>query len=145
MPRRRGRKLASKMSMTELFSFLNMPAAHRTNDHATSVNAKTRYLSPDRIEVLLTFRRFVHQDGLTDYDLEKISGRQQNSFGKRRGEWVEEGCIVLVMDPANPEEPLTRPNPATGAPCNVWRITDKGLAVCELIDELERDGKLWKD
>lgn len=144
MTRRRGRQLARRISMSELLSFLRSPAAHRYNDHATSINAKKIFLSEDRIEVLRLYRRFVHQDGLTDYDLERISGRQQNSFGKRRGELVEMGFIVAVEDPAEPGKILTRPNPKTTAPCNVWRITDLGLEACEMLDEMERDGLLWK-
>ena len=49
--------------------------------------------------------------GLTDYDLADLTGRQQNSVGKRRGELMAEGFIRDCGE--------RRPGPS-GSPCIVW-------------------------
>jgi hypothetical protein len=54
----------------------------------------------------------------TDYDLAAATGRQQNSIGKRRLECQRAGFVEPTGE--------KRPNPETGTPCLVWRITEEG-------------------
>jgi hypothetical protein len=50
--------------------------------------------------------------GLTDFQLAEITGVQQTSIGKRRGELVRMGLVVGTGE--------TRPSPS-GSPALVWR------------------------
>jgi hypothetical protein len=57
---------------------------------------------------------FAHSDGLTDFELAELSGWQQTSIGKRRGELRDLG---LVEDSG-----FRRPSPS-GSRAIVWKIT----------------------
>ena len=57
-----------------------------------------------------------HPDGLTDFELASLSGVQQTSIGKRRGELRDAG---FVEDSGH-----TRPSPS-GTQAIVWRIKDE--------------------
>jgi hypothetical protein len=59
-------------------------------------------------------------DGLTDFELADIMGRQQTSAGKRRGELRD---IGLVSDTG-----YRRPAPS-GSMAIVWAITRQGVTV----------------
>jgi hypothetical protein len=63
-------------------------------------------------------------DGLTDFELADLTGIQQTSIGKRRGELVAVGYIERARDEAGCG--ATRPSP-TGTPAAVWQITSAGL------------------
>lgn len=85
------------------------PTSHQAAADA-AVNVNT-----NRFAVLSCHYR--HPRGLTDYELAAITGLQQNSAGKRRGELMQKGFI---------EDSLTvRPAPS-GSMCSVWRITPAG-------------------
>lgn len=64
-----------------------------------------------------------HPEGLTDFELGKLIGRQQTSAGKRRGELRDAGLIETTD--------ARRPAPS-GSPAIVWRITPAGLAEARL-------------
>ncbi len=98
--------------MTNLF---DEPPASRNTDPETSHNAKQFRLTEDRIDVLAVHAG--HPQGLTDYELAGIMGRQQNSVGKRRTELRDHGYVE--------DSTLRRPAPS-GSSCIVWRVTAKG-------------------
>ena len=89
----------------------------RNDDPDTSRNAKVFGFTKDRIMVLRCHAR--HPAGLTDYELAAITGRQQNSVGKRRTELRDQGYIM--------DSSLRRPAPS-GSSCIVWSITGAGIA-----------------
>ena len=72
--------------------------------------------SEDRRLVLTTHA--AHLEGLTDYELADLHGRQQNSLGKRRTELRDAGMIQAT--------PLRRKG-HTKSLCIVWTITDFGM------------------
>jgi len=70
-----------------------------------------------------------HPDGLTDYELADLTGLQQNSIGKRRGELRDAGFV---------EDSGKRRKTPSGAQGIVWRVvrengnaTTDGLAVSD--------------
>jgi hypothetical protein len=98
---------------------------HRRHDHHTSVAAGTvnpSYRRGDRKTTLLVYYR--HQKGLSDHDLEEITGRQYNSIGKRRTDLTKAGLVEWSG--------ATKPSPC-GYEVKVWRITPAGIALAELI------------
>ena len=94
-----------------------MTRMFRNNDPDTSRAAKRRGIARDQNAVLEVHTQ--HPNGLTDYDLAGIMGRQQNSVGKRRTELRDKGFVEAT--------PLRRPAPS-GSLCIVWRITPAGMA-----------------
>ena len=90
------------------------PAARLTDPEtsqiAAGVNQGTR--GNDRTRVLELLGR-AGDDGLTDYELASLTGRQQNSIGKRRSELLAAGLVEWTG--------FHRPSPA-GSPCRVWRL-----------------------
>jgi DNA-binding transcriptional ArsR family regulator len=90
------------------------PNARRT-DPETSHQA-ARLAEPkagtNRELALRTLRQ--HPDGLTDFELAELTGLQQNSVGKRRGELRDAGLV---------EDTGRRRPSLTGAPAIVWRAT----------------------
>src|SRR5215510_4611858 len=138
------RKKKGKLTIDELLRILKQPPLARNTDPDTSHGAKTVFITEDKIEVLFRYRDALNgkfgpefQIGMTDYDLIRNTGRQQNSFGKRRGEWFKWGMIEKVTgwDEAKGKEVvLKRPAPST-SPCIVWRITELGLEACKLLEE----------
>ncbi len=71
----------------------------------------------------------IWNDGLTDFELGDLMGRQQTSAGKRRGELRDMG---LVSDSGR-----RRPAPS-GSNAIVWVITGKGRIVEQLLAAQER-------
>jgi hypothetical protein len=87
------------------------PDTCRTAAERASVNAGTNRA--------LALTAHAHADGgLTDHELAELTGVQQTSIGKRRGELVALGLIERTD--------VRRPSP-TGSPAIVWRITAVGL------------------
>jgi CRP-like cAMP-binding protein len=96
-------------------SLFDTTGMHRVPDRDTSVSA-AKAVAPSRVTnraVALDLLR-KHPGGLTDFELADLSGLQQNSIGKRRGELVAQG---LVRDSG-----LRRPS-TTGSPAIVWEAT----------------------
>lgn len=114
------------MTQADLFDGVTFgePLARRT-DPETSHKAAKRMIpraGTDRMAVLLEL--YKRRAGLTDYDLARLLGRQQNSMGKRRGELRDAGFV----------EPTEHRRPApTGSPTIVWRITKAGI---RFVDDL---------
>lgn len=103
---------------------LAQPAA-RNSDPWTSHAAAEAFPSGrknDRLRVL--FAHGANPDGLTDFELAVLVGRQQTSAGKRRGELMAQGYI-LPTD-------THRPAPS-GSAAIVWKITETGLALARLM------------
>lgn len=70
----------------------------------------------DRKVVLASF--YTYPEGLTDFELADIVGRQQTSAGKRRGELRDEGFI---------EDSGLRRYAPSGSKAIVWKITQAGI------------------
>ena len=81
------------------------------------------FAAPTNRERVLHVHATTERDGLTDFDLADITGVQQTSIGKRRGELVAVGYIERAYDEGRA---VTRPSP-TGTPAAVWCITAAGL------------------
>ena len=92
------------------------PAARLTDPETSRIAAETNLpgRTNDRTRVLELLRR-VHPDGLTDYELAALTGKQQNSIGKRRSELTAAGLVEFAG--------FHRPSP-TGSPCRVWKAVD---------------------
>lgn len=91
----------------------------RKGDPATSHQAAAdaaRNAGNNRAAVLRAHAR--NAAGLTDYELADLTGLQQNSAGKRRGELRDAGLIEQTDQ--------RRPAPS-GSLAIVWRITPAGL------------------
>ena len=67
-----------------------------------------------------------HSAGLTDFELADLTGIQQQSIGKRRGDLVKVGLIVATLE--------RRPAPS-GASAIVWRITPSGESYAQHLKE----------
>jgi hypothetical protein len=105
------------MSDDDLFSWAIGPGARLTDP-------ETSHLAADRSKALTAAdRRMVlmvhanHPLGLTDFELADITGRQQTSVGKRRGELRDLGLIAETTE--------RHPAPS-GSPAIVWKITEAG-------------------
>lgn len=73
------------------------------------------------------------EGALTDFELADRTGWQQTSIGKRRGECVELGLVVVYLD-MKTSEPLKRKTPS-GSMARVWGLTPKGL---DLLHDIRR-------
>lgn len=97
----------------------------RASDPETSYIAAEAHPSVRAHDRRMTLQAHAHYpDGLTDFELGKIIGRQQTSAGKRRGELRDAGLIEATE--------LRRPAPS-GSPAIVWRITDAGRHAATVI------------
>jgi hypothetical protein len=97
-------------------------ALARNTDPETSHKAKVFRFNEDRVLVLEIHNQ--HRLGLTDYDLAAITGRQQNSVGKRRTELRDQGFI---------EDSGMRRKAPSKAMCIVWRITPTGISIAGML------------
>lgn len=79
------------------------------------VNADT-----DRARVLEMHR--AHPEGLTDFELAELMGRQQTSVGKRRGELRDQGLVEYAG--------IKRPAPS-GSMSRVWKAVIPALATAQ--------------
>lgn len=89
-----------------------LPPTYRLDDPDTSQEAGKMVPEvrvTDRQRALLAHQ--AHPDGLTDFELAELMGRQQTSAGKRRGELAAQG---LIRDSGR-----RRPAPS-GAKAIVW-------------------------
>ena len=92
---------------------LSDPAA-RWTDPETSHEAAAAHpdvRATDR-DLALTVLR-AHPDGLTDFELGVLMGRQQTSAGKRRCDLMRLGLVEYAG--------IKRPSPS-GSPARVWRV-----------------------
>ena len=105
--------------MSDLFSWADRGVRSTDPDtsHAAAA-ASPGVRAQDRRQVLMLHAS--HPAGLTDFELAALGGRQQTSFGKRRGELRDAGYI---------EDTTRRRAAPSGASAIVWRITDGGLAL----------------
>lgn len=91
----------------------------RSTDPDTSHDAAYGHAASRRRDLVLVLETHAkHPEGLTDYDLAGILGRQQNSVGKRRGELRDSGYIIATAE---------RREAPSKDKCIVWRITQEGL------------------
>ena len=108
--------------MSEQLSF----TMARTGDPDTSHGAAVIALhgAANNRQLALHHHATCATDGLSDFDLADLTGVQQTSIGKRRGELVAVGYIARVYNEDG--SGLTRPSPS-GTPAAVWAITSAGL------------------
>lgn len=66
---------------------------------------------------------YAHPEGCTDFELSSITGWQQTSIGKRRGECVAAGLVEVAF--THEGVTIKRPSPS-GSLAAVWVITQKG-------------------
>lgn len=88
------------------------PVARRTDpetSHQAAAIAELKAVG-NRALALSTLR--AHPAGLTDFELAELTGLQQNSVGKRRGELRDAGLV---------EDSGERRPSTTGSPAIVWR------------------------
>lgn len=99
-----------------------LPDGARSTDPATSRAAahdqRRRTGLPHRRVLAALFA--AGERGLTDFELEKVTGRKQTSYGVRRGELVRAGLVRNTG--------ITRPSD-TGSDAAVWAITPAGIDV----------------
>jgi hypothetical protein len=115
----------------DLFSWGLGPGARPTDPETShsAANLYPRLRGADRRRVLLVHER--HPQGLTDFELAAIVGRQQTSAGKRRGELRDMGLI---------EDSGFRRAAPSMSPAIVWRITYYG---CVWAGRLRNAGSTW--
>ena len=106
---------------------------YRNTDPSTSRHAKKFNLNKDRVRALEVHGR--NPDGLTDYELAAITGKQQNSIGKRRGELCDYGF-------AEEKVPQTKRKAPSGSLCLVWSITASGVLLDQHLRQLRRDAAM---
>jgi hypothetical protein len=94
----------------------------RPSDPETSHEAAARDRINDRRKCLVAL--WQNPEGLTDYELADLVGRQQNSAGKRRGELRDLGYV---------EATNIRRDAPSGSRCIVWRVTAAGAAWAMII------------
>jgi hypothetical protein len=100
----------------------------RTPDWSTSVSAAAGIsASSGRLLALKTL--YAHPSGLTDFELADLTGRQQTSIGKRRGELFAVGLVEVLRDGHG--DPVKRQAPS-GALAMVWVITSAGVEYLKL-------------
>lgn len=85
--------------------------ARKSDPETSHKAARLENLSRDRAMVLRAHEQ--HPDGLSDFELAALLGRQQTSVGKRRCELRDMGLIV--------DSGKKRPAPS-GSPAIVWRL-----------------------
>jgi len=94
----------------------------RTLDWSTSMAAADSVrASAGRMLALQTLAE--NPNGLTDFELADLTGRQQTSIGKRRGELFKAGLVEVAVDAIG--SPIKRPSPS-GSAALVWRVTAIG-------------------
>ena len=101
-----------------LFTWANARSTDPHTSHLAAEAHRGLLGAHDRLITLLAHAQ--HPDGLTDFELAAILGRQQTSVGVRRGELRNAGLIE--------ETDITRLSPSR-SPAIVWRITLMGRIV----------------
>lgn len=90
------------------------PVARRTDPITSHQAARLADTTADTNRALALRTLRAHPDGLTDFELAELTGLQQNSVGKRRGELRDAGLV---------EDTGKRRPSTTGSPAIVWRAT----------------------
>ena len=111
--------------MGDQFDIFDTQPAARNSDPWTSHAAAEAFPGKRKIDRLrVLFAHAANPNGLTDFELGVLVGRQQTSAGKRRGELMAQGYILPTEG--------HRPAPS-GSSAIVWRITETGLALARLM------------
>lgn len=115
--------------MTDQMAF-DFTAARRADPETSRLAAIFVFpnVANDRLRVL-TALAGAGAEGLTDFELERVTGIKQTSGGKRRGELRDGGFVeqLLVPDAEHPcgRRPVRRPAPS-GALSQVWVLSAAG-------------------
>jgi len=106
---------------------LPAPTARHTDPATSHAAAQDASLSASQGRLLALRTLAAHPAGLTDFDLADLTGWQQTSIGKRRGECVKAGLVVAAYYLGPDGEPhLVKRTAPSGSQAIVWRITDAG-------------------
>lgn len=103
------------------FNLFEAAPAYRRTDPETSRQAAQDAATKCTANQLRALR-LIAQGAKTDYDLERITGLQKNSIGKRRSDLYRAGLVEPATDCG---QTVKRPGPS-GSRCIVWRITARG-------------------
>lgn len=97
-----------------------LPNARETDpetSHLAAIDARKSWGPGHRLVL-----KYLYDADMTDYELADVTGLQQNSIGKRRGECVTKGYVTArIID----GKKLKRPAPS-GSMSLVWCITAEG-------------------
>lgn len=117
------RRTTEMRQMTLDYALAHQPRT-RLHDWSTSIAAASGVrASAGRMLALKTLAG--NPAGLTDFELADLTGWQQTSIGKRRGELFKAGLVEVAIDASG--KPIKRPSPS-GSLAIVWRITESGRA-----------------
>lgn len=122
MPADGSRHVAHQLAFEDVLPAFSAPLT-RAEDCPTSIMAAGMQW-PWRLRAgrLLALAALAKHGPLTDYELAAITGRQQNSIGKRRTELTQAGVVRSTG--------LTRAAPS-GAPATVWALTEDGQRLAQ--------------
>ena len=115
-----GRMKEFAMSQAEL-DFISQPVARRSDPETSHQAARdaTFKASDNCLKAL----NHLSQKPMTDFELAAVTGMQQNSIGKRRGDCAKAGLVEPLMKDG---KVVKRPAPS-GSLAIVWTINDDGL------------------
>lgn len=111
--------------------------AHRHDDMETAVEAAQKakwHATDNQMLVLLTL--YEHPAGLTDFELEEITGIKQTSIGKRRKDCVDAKPVRLVDIATDDKWQVIKRHNKGGNNCTVWILNQAGR------DYLRQEGRI---
>lgn len=102
------------------------PRARKTDpktSHQAAYDAKRKFSQNMRTVLVLLFTR----GPLTDYDLQRITGKQKNSIGKRRTDLCHLGYAAEFKRFGVGQ---TKQSPVSRSECTLWRPSGWGAQWC---------------
>lgn len=111
------------------------PTARRSDPETSHQAARDASFNASMGRVL-ALRALRNYGPLTDYDLERITGWQKNSIGKRRLDCGRAGLVAVQTLEGVVQK---RPGPS-GSMCRIWKLTKKGLDYIETLDKWRHKG-----
>jgi hypothetical protein len=97
------------------------PTARKTDPDTSHEAAKDATFKASKHRTLALFTLYDHGP-MTDYELAAVTGLQQNSIGKRRGECMRVGLVRKFVVGGEEQK---RPAPS-GSMSQVWTLTPRG-------------------
>lgn len=117
------------MEQLDIFSIDTRGMARNTDpetSHGAAAKASRNKAAGQRLALAALYQ--AGDNGLTDFELADITGWQQTSIGKRRGELRDDLLVEAVTQPdprTGAPRPVKRKSP-TNTPSQVWAITPAG-------------------
>ena len=114
-------------------TLFDAPTARMSDPETSYQAAEVAAKSARRHREIALLAHADHPEGLTDFELEALTGIKQTSIGKRRGELVAAKPHALVeRAPVHP-----RRGPLNSSPAIVWRVTAAGIAAAGVLRRQE--------